>query len=137
MCVSGRHVPGMLQLPWWRVMGEQARAGDGPQEMGTCFLETCATWLPARGRNVSFHPGPKPRSICSRKGLLAPLSCPVRAEASSGLPAKGGGGGFRGREGRRAGAGGSGERALGILSNPSFFAERSSYSGALKSKSNA
>lgn len=74
--------------------GEQVQVGNGPQERGMRFWGACATWLPGGGRSAACHPGPEPRSICSRKGLVAASSCPARVEGSSGLPAQGAGGGL-------------------------------------------
>lgn len=114
--------------------GEQVQVGSCLQEVGTCsrFLESCATWLPGRGRSASLYPGPEPGSSApGRVWSPCPLQCPGEGSLAAGQ-------GQRGRpsgvgEGPRVGAGGSGERALGILSSPSTFAGRSSYSGALQS----
>lgn len=94
-----------------------------------CFLEACATWLPGRGRSASLHPGPEPGFICSRKGLVAQLCCPLRGKGSSGLPAKGGGEGLRGW-GKDPGLGqeAQGRGLLAFCPNLSIYAERSSYS---------
>lgn len=114
--------------------GEQVQVGNCLQEVGTRshFLESCATWLPDRGRSTSLYPGPEPGSSApGRVWSLCSLHCPGEGSsaASQGQCGRPSGVG----EGPRVGAGGSGERALGILSSPSTFAERSSYSGALKS----
>lgn len=102
---------------------------------GTVLPRVLSHWLPGRGGNASLHPGLAPWPICSWKGLVAPWGCPMRAEGSCGLPAKGSARRPSGL-GRTQGwdRGRLRKKALGVLSNRSLFAERSSDSGALKSQ---